>query len=71
MAKYIVPPKEIIIKCYRCKTLYVPEFSEKHGTCFEECPVCGFLLNDKDNVIPLWRYNLIKLFRGGFRKGKE
>jgi hypothetical protein len=35
---------------------------------YEKCPVCGCESNDYSNVIPLWKYNLIKFFRGGFRE---
>ena len=75
MAKYVVPPKEIIAKCYRCGTMYVPDreksefdkyFKDFEG--FEPCPVCGRKRNGFGDTIPLWRYNLIKFFRGGFRK---
>ena len=70
MASHIVPPKcgeGIIIKCYRCKTLYVPNVNvHPHGdaSCFEKCPICGAEYNDYKNIIPLWKYNLIKFFRG-------
>lgn len=70
MADHIVPPnggKPIIVKCYRCKTLYVPNLNEhplgaKNN--FECCPICGTGANSWSNVIPLWKYNLIKFFRG-------
>lgn len=70
MAKYVVPSPstEIIIKCYRCKTLYVPEKKQFEGSAFfEDCPVCGCSGNDYDNRISLWRYNLIKFWRGLFK----
>ena len=69
MAKYVVPPsgiKPILIKCRNCKTLYAPDGMSKHWTGkFEQCPICGDDYNGGDQVIPLWRYNLIKWFRGG------
>ena len=74
MADYVIPPKTCIVKCSSCKTLYVPDRQkDRHwhhdGTfaSFEKCPVCGNDENKFRNTIPLWRYNLIKLFRGGFR----
>ena len=71
MAKFVVPSrkKEIIVCCHRCKTLYVPEkMSSLGNNFFEECPVCHATCNDWNNVIPLWKYNLIKLFRTGLKK---
>ena len=76
MAKYVVPPtgkSVLLVKCYKCKTLYAPDkekdqdyiFSSRY---FEECPVCGYPSNGWSEVIPLWKYNLIAFFRGGFRK---
>ena len=68
MAKYIVPPKhEKIIKCKKCGTMYVPEHKTKYGNTFEDCPHCGYCCNRKAQIIPLWKYNLIKWFRGGFK----
>ena len=75
MAKYVIGPcgnKPFIIKCRRCKTLYVPEtikeadflFDDRYSIRFEHCPVCGNSKNNWDDVIPLWKYNLIKWFRG-------
>ena len=71
MAKYVVPPmgkENLIVKCYKCRTLYVPEPGRHpygREDCFEKCPICGAGANNWENVIPLWRYNLIKWFRGG------
>ena len=62
MAKYVIK-KDIIVRCRRCKTLYVPE--KMKSAFFEECPVCHAADNDWENTIPLWKYNLIKLFRMG------
>lgn len=73
MADYVIPPKTTIVECGKCKTLYVPDltksrlWSDKRFMAFEECPVCGHEYNKYDDVIPLWKYNLIKLFRGGFK----
>lgn len=72
MAKYVVPPRsmsrEIILKCFRCKTLYVPEYKHKKSylksTDYEDCPICGYSYNTIEQRIPLWQYNLIKYFRG-------
>ena len=65
MAKYVVPSKkDIIVRCHMCKTLYVPEKMSSPGSVFfEECPVCHAVYNDWTDTIPLWKYNLIKLFR--------
>lgn len=70
MAKYVVPPKTILVKCYRCHALYAPD--PKRKPCgiqrgFEICPVCGCGGNDWGNVIPLWKYNLIRFFRCGMK----
>ena len=70
MAKYVVPPKnEVIVKCRKCGTLYVPEHGESHGTghLWEDCPYCGYFGNRKADEISLWRYNFIKWIRGGFK----
>ena len=71
MAKYVVPPKKVaLIKCWRCKTLYAPDPKIHPGgwaKYYEACPVCGTSMNTDENRISLWRYNLIKYFRGGFR----
>ena len=76
MAKYIVPPKrdgDVIIKCNGCGTLYVPD-KGKHPygdpTYFERCPVCGYSTNSKYQIIPLWKYNLIKWYRSWFDRDK-
>lgn len=72
MASNIVFPngnKTTIVKCKNCKAMYVPDnettisegFYRGH---FEQCPICGYERNDWDNVISLWKYNLIKWFRG-------
>lgn len=75
MAKYIIPPKgETIVRCWNCGTLYVPEARLFEGSSFfEKCPCCGYSANNWKNTIPLWKYNLIKLFRKGFKsfKGEE
>ena len=72
MAKYVVPPRhETIIKCRKCRTMYVPDCGHpKQGTVYsewEECPYCGYYGNRKKDTIPLWKYNIIKWFRGGFK----
>jgi len=77
MAEYVIPPKTAIVKCHTCNTLYVPDrtkdskytWSNGEFKAFEPCPVCGSENNDYSDRIPLWEYNLIKLFRGGFTKG--
>ena len=75
MAKYVVPPKklkmEVLLKCYKCGCLYAPEGKQKgylNYTDYEDCPVCGYSHNSAEQAIPLWRYNIIKWFRGGFKK---
>ena len=74
MAQYVIPPKTAIVRCKACKALYVPDRTrDRHWAVdrgfasFEKCPVCGYEDNRYGNTIPLWRYNLIKLMRGGFR----
>ena len=75
MADFVIPPKAAIVRCSSCKALYVPDRAkDRHWhsinrgfASFEKCPVCGYDNNGYGQVIPLWRYNLIKLFRGGFR----
>ena len=74
MAEHIVKPigkETIIIKCRQCKTLYVPDknFVASRFYTFEPCPVCREENNQWDHVIPLWKYNLIKAFRGMFKNG--
>lgn len=78
MAKNIVFPKiaygTIILRCFKCGTLYVPEHTRKsllNGTYFEPCPHCGNEYNDAGCKIPLWKYNLIKWWRGGFSEEPE
>lgn len=67
MAKYVVPPKSWpIIRCENCKTLYVPEKVDWTGY-YESCPICKWNSNDGSARIPLWKYNIIKWFRGGFK----
>ena len=73
MAKYVVPPREghIIIKCNGCGTLYVPDKGvHPYGdpSYFEKCPTCGYSTNSKYQCIPLWKYNLIRYWRGLFDK---
>ena len=75
MAKYVVPPRNrkdaTIIKCHRCKALYVPDHKNNRVSgkwYYEPCPVCGYHKNGDAYIIPLWKYNLIKFFRGGFRE---
>lgn len=71
MARYVVPPKkmkrEILLKCFKCGTLYCPDgqtLSLINGKSYEKCPVCGYEHNTDGQIIPLWKYNLIKYFRG-------
>lgn len=73
MADYVIPPKTAIVKCSRCKALYVPDRTKDQWwrsqvESFENCPLCGYSYNTFYNTIPLWEYNLIKFFRGGFKK---
>ena len=72
MADYVIPPKEVIVRCRCCKALYVPDLNMSHRyreafLHFEKCPVCGYEKNNEHDRIPLWKYNLIKLVRGGFK----
>jgi len=78
MAKFIVPPRkrkdEYLVKCYSCGCLYMPEFRQKERLTdgnFEPCPSCGYKHNTEGNCISLWKYNIIKFFRGGFDKESE
>lgn len=71
MADYVIPPKTVIVKCNGCKTMYVPDRSKDRRwrpdgsfASFEKCPICGEDNNRYKDTIPLWKYNLIKLFRG-------
>ena len=70
MASCVIPNEKRrfpIIKCEQCKTLYVSEHN--HLPFVEDCPICGYTMNNThSNRIPLWRYNLIKWFRGGFKE---
>ena len=71
MAKYVVPPRKknstTIVKCYYCGTMYVPEKREYNGY-YEKCPTCHSSTNSNTNTIPLWKYNLIKYWRGLFSR---
>ena len=72
MAKYIVPSKETpIVLCYRCRTMYVPDEQKSGSWFYENCPICDYGSNDKSDTIPLWKYNLIKFFRGGFKNNRS
>lgn len=70
MAKYVVPPKGenvVLVKCSRCKTLYAPDLNvHPHGwdNRFEFCPTCKYDGNSWSDMIPLWKYNLIRWIRG-------
>ena len=69
MARYIVPPnmnnRPTIVKCGTCKTMFVVEQNDQGWS--EPCPYCHSSIYIKWHRIPLWRYNLIKWFRGGFK----
>lgn len=74
MARFVVEPlrrKDVaIVKCCRCKTMYVPDHQDiwyAGRNYYEECPTCGNSFNDEGNEIPLWKYNLIKFFRECFK----
>ena len=71
MISNIITPKKkrLIVKCRSCKTLYVvdPESLEKQKY-VEPCPVCDSMENRMSDTIPLWKFNLIKLYRGGFKE---
>ena len=72
MADYVVPPKRkkrVLVKCWECGALYAPDpnvVSFVGRERYEPCPVCKTPLNSKDNEIPLWKYNLIRYWRGLF-----
>lgn len=64
MAEYLVPPHgSCMIKCKDCGGLYMPETLS--STYAESCPFCNCKYNTIEDTIPLWKYNLIKLFRSG------
>lgn len=72
MATGNVVPKHVdgitLIKCCRCGSLYSTDQPRKivreiSRSCYEPCPVCGSVVNDTEDEIPLWRYNLIKWWR--------
>ena len=76
MAQCIIPPRgSVVVKCYRCKTYYIPEYQIKRewdtwrdyevDYCFEPCPLCGYTWNSIADTIPLWRYKLGTFFRLG------
>lgn len=77
MAQYVVPPRKkkfILVKCHKCKALYAPDpdvhpYGEKNY--YEKCPICGTCTNDRHNTIPLWRYNLIRYWRGLFNNEQD
>ena len=77
MAKYVIPPNEVIVKCRECKALYVPDRSADKSRpndefmSFENCPVCGCRRNDYRHTIPLWKYNLIRYWRGRHKEEEE
>lgn len=73
-----MPPRAEIVKCRECKALYVSDrgkdrrcSSDRSFASFEKCPVCGFDDNRYRDTIPLWKYNLIRFFRGKFRRENE
>jgi hypothetical protein len=74
MASNVVEQRKVVIvECPKCKTMYVPDrekdfhYGGSHGHfAFERCPTCKYDNVDFDDLIPLWKYNLIKWFRGGF-----
>ena len=77
MAKYIVPPRNgavVLIKCKICGALYAAD-PKKHpyGTSwrYECCPICNEDGNDNNCRIPLWKYNLIRYWRGLFNRDKS
>ena len=69
MADCIVPHRTAIIKCKTCGTMYVPDRKRDRHIglgryfAFEACPVCGQDENGYNQIIPLWKYNLIRYFR--------
>ena len=70
MAKYIVGPtkkdSQMIVKCDSCGTMFVAEQNNQGWS--EPCPTCKNRIYIKWHHIPLWRYNLIKWARGGFKE---
>lgn len=79
MALNVVPPRHlsdvVLLKCLKCGCLYQPENKTKpkyfsDPIDWEPCPHCGYDHNGTAQQIPLWKYNLIKWFRGGFKKEK-
>ena len=66
MALCIVETVKRPVKCKKCGTLYLPEKIKENGY-FENCPTCKFCFNGKDEIIPIWKYNLIKWKRETFK----
>ena len=68
MAEALVPPHgSCIIKCKKCKGLYIPETikTDSNSVRYDSCPFCGCRYNNEKNTIPVWMYNLLKFFRSG------
>ena len=68
MAEALVPPHgSCILKCKKCKGLYIPEkIKIDYNTArYDPCPFCGYRHNSEKNTIPVWIYNLLKFFRSG------
>ena len=60
--------KVVLLKCLKCGCLYEPDGKTKSRffeTCldYEQCPQCGYEHNGTNQIIPLWKYNLIKYAR--------
>lgn len=66
MAKYVIPSihkgEVVLVKCFRCGALYMPEKKEWDGY-WEKCPECNYGMNGTESQIRLWKYNLIKEWR--------
>lgn len=78
MARLVVPPKKpknvILLKCYRCGTLYSPECKQKSmlkSENYESCPECGYDHNSDGQQIPLWLYNWLRWWRGTAKEDQD
>ena len=62
-----VPRGIVCIRCYNCDGLYTtnrPPCCGFHRRYYEQCPICGYDENDKDNIIPLMKFKFIRWWRG-------
>lgn len=60
MAKLLRDNRINVVKCYRCRSIYV-SYKWEDGQ-VEPCPACGAKLNDASNVIPIWIVAILRIF---------